>query len=270
MRPPPPVSLGTGAAVIFRMQVRRLVRSRKLRLGVVACALVVFAVVAARYASLRDVGPDRAVELATEAIQSGFQWGFFKLLVFLLPFLLTSSAIAEEVEGRTLTFLTTRPVSRTAIALGKFTAGAAIALGLVVSSGLLLHFLGYATEPTALFDSLGATLRVLGALTLLVFTYCSMCIFWGALLPEAAGIVSALYLAVVEFLAAGMPGLFRCVSMNYLAQQIAGFPPGGLMPEAAPSVPVHIGAPVIATVGLLFLVLAVITVQFSEYRFGKA
>lgn len=269
MTPPAP-SLGSAVAVIFRMQLRRLARSKKLRLGVVSCGLVVFAIVAARYASQREVGPDRAVELSSEAIRSGFQWGYFKLLVFLLPFLFTSSAIAEEVEGRTFAFLTTRPVSRVAITLGKFAAGAALAIGLVVGSGLVLHFVGYATEPTALFESFGQTLRILGALTLLVFAYCSVCIFWGAALPEAAGIVSALYLAVIEFLAAGLPGVFRCVSMNYLAQQIAGFPPGGLMPESAPAVPASIAAPVIAGIGLVFLLLAMVTVQTSEYRFGKA
>ncbi len=269
MTPPVP-SLGAGVAVIFRMQMRRLVRNKKLRLGVVSCALVIFAIVAARYSSEREVGADRATELATEAIRSGFQWGYFKLLVFLLPFLFTSSAIAEEIEGRTFAFLTTRPVSRVAITLGKFAAGATLTLGLVLGGGLLLHMIGYATDPTALVESFGQTLHILGALTLLVFAYCSMCIFWGAVLPEAAGMVSALYLAVIEFLAAGLPGVFRFISMNYLAQQIAGFPPGGLMAQSAPTISASIAAPVIAGVGLLFLLFATVTVQISEYRFGKA
>ena len=44
--PPPAPSLFRGISVIFRMQVRRLIRGRKLRLGVISVVLVLFAVVA--------------------------------------------------------------------------------------------------------------------------------------------------------------------------------------------------------------------------------
>ncbi|MEM9074639.1 MAG: ABC transporter permease subunit [Myxococcota bacterium] len=270
MTTPPAPGLFAGIRVVYRMQLRRLIRGRKLRLGIISCTLVLLAIIAARYASERDVGADRATELAAQAITSGFEWGYFKLLAFLLPFLFTSSAIAEEVEGRTFAFLTVRPVGRMAITLGKFLAGTTLSLALILSSGLILHIAGYATEPTAMVEEFLSTAKVLGTLSLLVTTYSAMCVFWGALVPEAAGIVSGLYLAVIELLVSYLPSYFRCLSMNYLARQMVGYEPGGLMEESAPLVSGMIGGPVIVGVGLLFLFFAVITVQINEYRFSQA
>jgi hypothetical protein len=102
---------GQAVGVVFRMQIRRLVRGRKLRLGVIATSLVVFSVVAARYASQRsELGAERAQELAEEAMKNGLGWGFFKLLdplpsmfrtsgrfVWALHFLVSVSAIVAVV-----------------------------------------------------------------------------------------------------------------------------------------------------------------------------
>lgn len=268
--PPPIPGLGAAVGIVFRMQMRRLARGRKLRLGVISCALVVFAVVAARYASERDVGPERAVELAQEAITEGFSWGFFKLLAFLLPFLFTSAAIAEEVENRTFAYLSARPVGRFAIALGKLGAGALMGVGLIVISGLLLHVVGYATEPSAMFEAFPETLRVLGSLALLTFFYSAVCMLWGALTPEAAGVISGLYLGVIEFLCSFLPGYFRCISMNFISRQVAGYEPKGLLPETAPEIAPMVGVLVIGTFSLFVVFFACLAVRGSEYRFAKA
>ena len=156
--PPPAPSLGHGIGVIFRMQTRRLVRGRKLRLGLVSVALVLFAVVAARYAGASgEVGPDRAAELAAAAVRDGIDWGFFHLLVFLIPFLFNAHAIGEEVESRTFTYLSSRPTGRFAITVGKWAAGALFGVALVVGATLVLHVAAYATEPSALVEELGGT-----------------------------------------------------------------------------------------------------------------
>ena len=253
------------------MQMRRLVRGRKMRLGAVATALVLLAVLIARYAGEpEDIGSERRVELATHALSEGLSFGFFHLLAFLLPFLFTAHAISEEVEGRTFAYLAARPVGRVALTVGKWAAGTVMAVALLVVAMLILHVGGYATEPTAMVESFGSTLRATGALALLATCYCALCMFWGALAPEAAGIASALYLGVVEFCFSFLPGYFRCASMSYLAQQAAGLEKSGLMPESAPEVSAAIGLPLIVLVTLLFLGFAAIVVQISEYRFSKA
>ena len=152
----------------------------------------------------------------------------------------------------------------------KWAAGALFGVALVVGATLVLHVAAYATEPSALVEELGGTLKAAGALALLTLFYSSLCTFWGAVAPEAAGIISALYLAVIEFLFGLLPGYFRCISMNYLGQQLAGLEKGGLMAESAPDVPMMIGASVIAMMAILFLGFAAMVVQISEYRFNRA
>ncbi len=262
MSPPPVPSLGAGIAAVFRLTWKRLVRGKKLRLGAVAVALVVVAVVAARYAQDATEPP--------EVMQAGIKLGFFTMLVFLVPFLLTSGAIAEEVESRTFAYLSSRPVPRLAIALGKYLAGAGASLALLLGGLLLMHVATFLITPGPMIDELPSTLRAGGALGLLTLLYAAICTFWGAVAAEAAGIVSTLYLAVVEFAFGLLPGIFRFVSMNYFATQLAGLPKAGMWPELVPDVAAWVPIVVIVPETLAFLFLAALVVGTSEYRFGKA
>mgnify|MGYP000905522610 CR=1 FL=1 len=262
---------GQAVGVIFRMQIRRLVRGRKLRLGVIATSLVLFSVVAARYASQRsEVGAERAQELAEDAMKNGLGWGFFKLLVFLLPFLFTSGAIAEEIESRTFAYVSSRPVSRAAIAIGKWAAGAVLSVALLAGSAIVLHLVALATDPAALVEGFPATLKAVLALSLLGVCYSAICLFWGALVPEAAGVVSGLYLGVVEWILGFAPGAMRWVSMNFLGRQLAGQEPGGLLPEMAPVVDAWVAGGILGGMTVLFLFFGVLVVSTSELRMGNA
>lgn len=262
MSAPPIPSLGSSIAAIFRFQLRRLMRGKKLHLALVGAGLVLFAVVAARYAA-------DAVDPVV-AVNNGVQWGFFRMLCFLVPFLFASGSIGEEVEGRTFAYLAARPVGRPAITIGKFGAAAALSLAIVAVGMLLMHLLCFATEPTAMVDELPSTLRAMGSASLLTLFYCAVCTFWGAIVPEAAGIVSALHLAVVEFCFSFVPGMMRFVSMSYLAQQLAGLDRGGFFPDTVPDISDGVVVAVLVVITLFFLSLAALVVQVSEYRFSKA
>jgi ABC-type transport system involved in multi-copper enzyme maturation permease subunit len=260
--PPPAPSSFAATKAIFRLQWRRLIRGKKLQLAAGVIGLVLLAVLAARYAG---EGAD-----AAEVVQKGTTLGFFTLLVYLIPFLLTSGAIAEEVESRTFTFLSSRPVGRLAIALGKYAAGVAMAAGLLGAGMLLLHVGSFLTTPSLMIDELPATLRSTGALMLLTLLYGAICMFWGALVPEAGGIVSFLYLGIMEFALGFVPSVFRFVSMNYHATQIAGLEKRGLWPDTVPDVEPWGPLAAIVVMTLLFLFFGALTVSASEYRFGKA
>ncbi len=196
--------------------------------------------------------------------------GFFGLLVYLLPFLFTSGAIAEEVEARTFPFLALRPAGRVAIVLGKYLAGAAMSILLLVIGVLVLHVSSFATEPTPMIDELPQTLRAMSALSLLALTYCAICLFWGALVVEAGGFLSVLYLVVMEFALSWLPSFLRLGSMNYLASQLAGLPKGGFYPDWVPDIELWICGVVIAIATGLFLSAAALVVRTSELGFGKA
>lgn len=262
MNAPRPPGLAHGMAAMFRLQWKRLVRGRKLRLGTISWVLVLVAATAARYTG-EDAQP-------ADVLATTIRWGFFSLLVFLLPFLFHAGSVAEEVEGRTFTYLASRPAGRLAITLGKYAAGTAMTLGLLVGGLLVAHLLLFAAEPGALVDALPSTLRSAGALALLGLYYGGVCMFWGAVTPQAAGILATLHLAAVEFAFTWAPGVVRVVSMNHMARTVAEVELGGLMVEHVPSVPPGAAAGVVALLAVIAVTASVLVVQVSEYRHARA
>lgn len=263
MAAPPVPSFGSSVATVFQLSMVRLVRGRKLRLGVLAMALVVLAAIAARYVAGDAVEP---AELVEEAVRLGF----FHLLCYLLPYLFAAGAISEEAEGRTLPFLLMRPAGRFALTLGKWLAASVTAALVLVLGVLFVHIGAWATDPGEMIDQIGPTLKIAGALTLLAFLYSAICLFWGALVIEAGGVISILYLGALEFAFGKLPGPVRFVSMNYLATQLADLPKGGFFEEYVPDVETWVCGLAISVMTLLFLGMASLVTQTSELGFGKA
>lgn len=94
--------------------------------------------------------------------------GFYKdmvehiMLTFLVPLVCLfqgGPAVVEEIEGRTITYLFLRPVSKPAIFLGKFVAAAVISSVLVIIPLVILFFVCYAAgeAPDNAFQVLGQT-----------------------------------------------------------------------------------------------------------------
>ncbi len=253
---------GTALAAHARLGFVRTVRGRKLRLGVIATALVVIAAVASRYLA------DEAEP--AEVVKTAVRLGFFWMLAFLLPFLFASGAIAEEVENRTLTFLATRPSGRLALTIGKLLVAWTFSAGLLVAGVLALHIGAYATTPSDMIDELGDSMRYAGALALLSACYCAICLFWGALVVEASGLISTLHLASLEFVFGFLPGVARFLSMNYFCQRLAGLPPGGFGIEWVPELSLGVCGAIVTVVTLLFVALSAVVVETSEVGFGRA
>lgn len=97
------------------------------------------AVAAAVIALGRLFMPDAGIDgpSAFGGVIMGFELQF---LILVLALFYGSSICSEEVEGRTLTYLTTRPVPKQALLLGKF-AAVVVMLAVFVASGLVLAFL---------------------------------------------------------------------------------------------------------------------------------
>lgn len=258
----PVPDLATSVASVFRLNVLRILRGRKLRLGVASLALVVCATVIARYSVDVDA-PERLVEDAARV-------GFFGLLAYLLPFLFSSGAIAEEVETRTLPYLLLRPTSRLALALGKYLSGSLLSIALLTLGLIALHVGCYATDPSGMIDHIPDTAKYAGALALLALCYSAICLFWGSLITEASGLMSTLHLGAIEFGLGLMPQAVRFVSMNHWAGEIAGLPRGGLLAETVPQIDEPWPVVIIVAVTLLFLGGASLVIRTSQFGFGKA
>lgn len=252
----------TSTLTVARFSARRTLRGKKLGLALVSTILVVGTVIVSRYAA-SDAD-------AAEVMEIGTRWGFFGLLAYLLPFLFTAGNIAEEVESRTFIYLASRSVGRIPIVLGKYLAGVGFAAACLLMGLLLLHIGVYATSPAGLVDALPETARAGGALLLLTFFYGGVCSFWGAVIPEAGGIVATLHLAIIEFIFGWMPGVFRLLSMSFMARQLAGLEKGGLMVDTVPTIEPLAAASMLFASAAALIVVTCAAVQLSEYRFSKA
>jgi ABC-2 type transport system permease protein len=94
-----------------------------------------------------------------------------------------TSLIADEVEGRTLTYLLTRPLTRPSILTGKFAAYLATALGIALPSAVLTFFIlmterGWAGVAASVPD----LFRDLGVITLTLLSYGALFTLLGVLL----------------------------------------------------------------------------------------
>ncbi|MCA9530571.1 MAG: ABC transporter permease, partial [Myxococcales bacterium] len=249
-----------GVCTVARLSHRRLWRGQKLRLGAGAAGLVVATAVAGRYAGAAATGVSPSA-----AFDAGVQWGFFRLLVFVLPLLFVSGAVAEEVSARTLPLLTVRPVSRVAIACGKYLSGYGACALVLVSAMVALHLGLYATAPAALVSALPATLRATGALVLLCAYYAAVCLLWSALTPSAGGLVAGTYFATLELCGSVMPGPLRWISLNHAAQSLTTLPVGGLMPDRVPHAPPAVAVLLLAAFTALALACALAAFNEREY-----
>jgi ABC-type transport system involved in multi-copper enzyme maturation permease subunit len=270
MAAPQAPSFAAAVATTIKLSLVRFVRGRKLRLALLATGLVVIAAVSARYAAGEASADAGAGIEPEELVQAAVRLGFFDLLCYLVPYLFAAGAISEEAESRTLPYLLMRPIGRTAMTIGKWLAASVtscVVLGLGV---LLVHVGAWATDPGHMIDEIGPTLEIVGALCLLSFLYSALCLFFGALVIEAGGLLSIVYMAFMEFFVGSLPVAARAGSMNYLATQLAGLPKGGLLPEYAPDVETWICGLVIGVMTLVFLGLATLVTNTSELGFGKA
>jgi ABC-type transport system involved in multi-copper enzyme maturation permease subunit len=177
-----------------------------------------------------------------------------------------TSLIADEVDGKTLTYLLTRPIQRGAILAGKFAAYLVTTLALTLPAVVITFFLlttvrgivGLGAFVPDLFRDLGVvglTLLVYGALFTLV----------GVLLRRPV-IPGLLFLFVWE-LAANLPGyLPRLTITAYLRSLISHRPPQeGLAEIFGQVLPASLCLEVLGGLAVLFLILSAGIFSTREY-----
>lgn len=196
---------------LYLAQLKQLLRARK-TIALLVIQLIP-ALCALAYALASD--PDGLVmfRAITERI-------IFPFLLPLAALFFGGPAIVDEMEGRTLTYLTLRPISKPTLYLGKLFAGMTISSFLVIGSILSL-FLACLVASKDL-GSTANTLLQLGAVsTVGVFTYTAVFALMGALFASSivAGII---YFVVFEIVLAALP-ILELLSIRYYLRAGAGF-----------------------------------------------
>jgi ABC-type transport system involved in multi-copper enzyme maturation permease subunit len=176
------------------------------------------------------------------------------------------SLIADEVEGKTITYLLTRPVPRPAVLLGKFAAFLATTLGLLLPATVVTFFLLVTAPGTAgLAAAVPHLFRDLGAMAMGVLAYGAFFTLMGVLLRRPV-IPGLLFLYVWELLA-HLPGyLPRLTISAYLRSLVSHRPPAeGLAEVFGQALPVGLSILSLTAMAIVFLAAAVWIFSRREY-----
>ncbi len=109
---------------------------------------------------------------------------YLQFIVLILALFFGTSVVSEEVENKTLTFLTTRPLPKAAIILGKY--GASLALcSILIAGGVAGSFLLLASSRLGTAAAWAALGRNLGVLLLGLAVYMAVFTFLGTFLKKS-------------------------------------------------------------------------------------
>jgi ABC-2 type transport system permease protein len=177
-----------------------------------------------------------------------------------------TSLIADEVEGRTLTYLLTRPLTRPAILLGKFLAYLATALGVALPAVVVTFFLLASARG---WSGVGAEvpdlLRDLGVVALALLAYGALFTLLGVLLRRPV-IPGLLFLFGWELLA-NLPGYLPRLTLTAWLRSLIHHRPAqeGLAELFAQVQPAGLSLAVLFVATAVFLAAAVFVFSEREY-----
>ncbi len=109
---------------------------------------------------------------------------YLQFLILILALFFGTSVASEEIEGQTLIYLTTRPISKSAIVLGKYSAYTTLVI-LMMSVGVLLSFLILNVNKLGDFSLYKILLRDVVVLGLGLICYTAFFTFIGAFLKKS-------------------------------------------------------------------------------------
>ncbi len=141
------------------------------------------------------------------------------LIVFVTLFYGTA-LISDEVEGKTLTYLFVRPITKPAIMIGKYMALMWISVMLVLPTIVLSYFILYlGSGPTQLMEDMNLLAKDMGIAFLALLAYGSFFALIGAWLkhPILAGLIYAFgWEGIVSYL----PGFTRKLTITHYIQSV--------------------------------------------------
>jgi ABC-type transport system involved in multi-copper enzyme maturation permease subunit len=204
-------STGSLFQILLTAQVRTLLRSRK-TIALIVVQLIP-AIAALVYVIFENVDGLTMFRNIVENVT-------FPFLIPLAALFYGGPTIVDEMEGRTLTYLTLRPIPKTALFLGKLVAGWVVGCLVVIVPMFVLFLVSLATS-----DDMGATIGSMGQLSLAaglgVITYASIFALLGAMFTTSL-ISGIIYFVVFEMIFAALPVL-ELLSVRYHLRTIAEF-----------------------------------------------
>jgi ABC-2 type transport system permease protein len=209
--PPRRLSAANQLQTLYTAQLRQLLTSRKaialliIQLLPALCALV--------YALVQDTDGLIMFRAVVERIN-------FPFLIPMAALFFGGPVIVDEMEGRTLTYLTLRPLSKPVLYMGKLLAGITVSSLLSLISILAL-FLACLVASKDLASTASTLIQLGGVAILGTAAYTTIFAMLGALF--ASSIISGIiYFVVFEIVLAALP-ILELLSVRYYLRSSAGF-----------------------------------------------
>ena len=190
---------------------------------------------------------------------------YFQLLIPVLALFFGTSIVNDELDNKTLVYLTTVPVRRRVVLLGKFLAALLLA-ALLVGCGFLLCFLAAALdrlgEPAA-WSEMGV---FLGTSLLALFCYSALFTAAGAFMKKSI-LIGLFFVFGWESVVQYFPGVTQKFTIVHWVKSLLPIPPGEggfLIFQLQPS-PALESVLVLLFAGVFFLAAAVFIFERKEY-----
>ena len=189
----------------------------------------------------------------------------FRFLIPFVPALLASPMLAEEIENKTFTFVFARPAPRSSLILGKYVAGIAPLVIVIVPTLVVAWLIAMARYPSDMIDGWPHLLRVEAAAVLGVCAFGALSLTLGTVFSRHPFVAVVVYLGLIEAGLGSTPVLLNLVAVTWHLRNLADLPLPALR-FVSLDVPAWGSALVAAGVTPLFLWLAALGVTGAEYR----
>lgn len=198
-----PLPFARGARAVFDLSLEGMVWTRRTLLMGVLVGVPVLVAVAYRVILATRADAELLPPADLYAVIVAIYW--IRNVLPLAALFFATALVADEVEGKTLTYLLTRPLTRPSIFAGKFAAYVVTTLALALPAGVLTFFIlmtapGFSAVPAAVPD----LLRDLGVMALALVAYGALFALLGVLLKRPV-IPGLLFLYGWELMA-NLPG----------------------------------------------------------------
>lgn len=219
---PAPPGVLSSAARIFDLSLGQMLWSRRsVFLGVLLGGPVLLAVVLRIVDTLHASGfTINGAAVGGSAIFGMMMWLLFiRFIVPVLGVFYGTSLIADEVDDKTITYLFTRPIPRSAVLLGKYFAYLVCTVLLVLPSVMLVFFLIVPTGGGSIAEAFPSLVADLGMLAVGLASYGAVFALVGARLkrPLVVGLVFAFGWEPVVLL---FPGYLKRLTVAYYMQAL--------------------------------------------------
>ena len=188
--------------VIFAFFFKQELKSKRTRIFFLISFLPVLVLAAAKMIELAN--PDAEVT-AAQIFSRALLIFFIQFLIPILALFYGSSIINEEVDNKTLVFLTTSPIPKPSVVLGKFVAY--VLLGaIIVNVGLILSFLAINIERLGDMIYVNEFLSFVGAGFLGLVAYMSLFTLLGSTMKKAGVVLGLMFIFGWENFVQYFPG----------------------------------------------------------------